>query len=431
MKTLDRELPSGTVTFLFTDIEGSTDLLQRIGPAYDTLLEAHRWLLRAAIEAEHGHEMNTEGDSFFVVFSSAARAAAAATAAQRALSSHPWPPGAALRVRMGLHTGEATPVGRDYVGLDVHRAARISAAGWGGQILISQATKTLIEHTLPSGASLRDLGEHRLKDLQRPERLFQLAVADLQIDFPALRTLDATPNNLPTQLTSFIGREREVAAARQLLATARLLTLTGPGGTGKTRLSLQLAAEVADQFPHGVYFVLLAPISDPALVASTVAQTLGLAEQRGKSPLERLQEYLRDKQLLLILDNFEQVVAAAPLLSELLKAGTGSKIVVTSRAVLRVYGEQEFPVPPLQLPDPKHLPTLDSLSQYEAVRLFIQRAVAVKPDFTVTNDNAPAVAEITSRLDGLPLAIELAAARIKILPPRAMLSRLGHRLNLL
>jgi len=424
-------LPGGTVTFLFTDIEGSTQLLQQVGPSYDALLEEHRRLVRAAIAAGGGHEVNTEGDSFFAVFSSAAGAAAAAAAAQRSLASHPWPDGGALRVRMGLHTGEATPVGRDYVGLDVHRAARIGAAGWGGQILVSYATRTLIENALTPGGSLRDLGEHRLKDLQRPEHLFQLVVADLQADFPPLRTLDATPNNLPTQLTSFIGREREVAAAKQLLGTTRLLTLTGPGGTGKTRLSLQLAAEVTDQFPHGVYFVPLAPISDPALVASTVAQALGLAEPRGKSPLEGLQEYLRDRQLLLVLDNFEQIVSAAPLVIELLKAGTGLKILVTSRAVLRVYGEQEFLVPPLQLPDPKHLPSLESLSQYGAVTLFIQRAVAVKPNFTVTNDNAAAVAEITARLDGLPLAIELAAARIKILPPQAMLARLGHRLSLL
>ncbi|MGH2373642.1 MAG: adenylate/guanylate cyclase domain-containing protein, partial [bacterium] len=429
--TLDRELPSGTVTFLFTDIEGSTQLLQQLGPSYNNLLEEHRRLLRAAIEAEGGHEVNTEGDSFFVAFSSAARASAAAATAQRALAGHPWPDGAALRVRMGLHTGEATPVGRDYVGLDVHRAARINAAGWGGQILVSQATKTLIEHALPSGVSLRDLGEHRLKDLQRPERLFQIVLSGLQTDFPPPRTLDATPNNLPTQLTSFIGREREVAAARRLLDTTRLLTLTGPGGTGKTRLSLQLAAEVADEFPHGVYFVPLAPITDHTLVAPTVAQSLGVQDTRGRLPLERLQEYLRDKRMLLVLDNFEQVVAAAPFVAELLKAGPDVKAVVTSRAALRLYGEQEFPVPPLQLPDPKHLPGPESLSQYEAVALFIQRAVAVKPDFTVTNENAPAVAEITSRLDGLPLAIELAAARIKILPPQAMLTRLGHRLSLL
>ena len=430
MNTPTRELPSGSVTFLFTDIEGSTRLLQQLGPRYEEQLEAHRRLLRTAVEAERGHEVSTEGDAFFIAFSSATRAAAAAAAAQRALDAHPWPDGAALRVRMGLHTGEATPVGGDYVGLDVHRAARISAAGWGGQILLSQSTKALIENALPPSASLRDLGEHRLKDLSRPEHLFQLVVSDLRADFPPLRTLDATPNNLPTQLTSFIGREREVAAARQLLGTTRLLTLTGPGGMGKTRLALQLAAEVVDQFPNGVYFVPLAAINDPDLVASTIAKTLGVQESGGRSSQDLLLEYLRNKRLLLVLDNFEQVVAAAPLLSELLKVSPGLKMVVTSRAVLHTSGEQEFPVPPLRLPDPRHLPDLESLSQYEAVALFIQRAVAVKPDFAVTNENAPAVAEITSRLDGLPLAIELAAARVKLLPPQALLTRLQHRLSL-
>ncbi len=431
MTTAPRALPSGTVTFLFTDIEGSTRLLQQLGPRYDALLEAHRRLLRTAVEAERGHEVNTEGDAFFVAFSSAARAAAAAVAAQRALASFPWPDGAVVRVRMGLHTGEATPVGGDYVGLDVHRAARICSAGWGGQILLSRATKTLIERTLPPGAGLRDLGEHRLKDLARPEHIFQLVASDLRADFPPPRTLDATPNNLPVQLTSFIGREREVAVARQLLGTTRLLTLTGPGGTGKTRLALHLAAEVVDQFPDGVCFVPLAPVTDRDLVASTIATTLGVQESGGRRPLEGLLEYLREKQILLLLDNFEQVVAAAPLLSELLKVSLGLKVVVTSRAVLHTSGEQEFPVPPLRLPDPKHLPGIESLSQYEAVALFIQRAVAVKPDFAVTNENAPAVAEITSRLDGLPLAIELAAARAKLLPPQAMLARLQHRLSLL
>lgn len=430
MSTPARELPSGTVTFLFTDIEGSTRLLQQLGPRYEAQLEAHRQLLRAAVEAERGHEVSTEGDAFFIAFSSPTRAAAAAAAAQRALNAHPWPDGTALRVRMGLHTGEATPVGGDYVGLDVHRAARISTAGWGGQILLSQSTKALIENAPPPGVSLRDLGEHRLKDLSRPEHLFQLVISDLRADFPPLRTLDATPNNLPTQLTGFIGREREVAAARQLLGTTRLLTLTGPGGTGKTRLALQLAAEVVDQFPHGVYFVPLAPINDPNLAASTIAKTLGVQELGGRSSQDLLLEYSRDKTLLLLLDNFEQILAAVPLLSELLKTSPGLKIVVTSRAVLHVYGEQEFPVPPLRLPDPRHLPSLDSLSQYEAVALFIQRAVAVKPDFAVTNENAPAVAEITSRLDGLPLAIELAAARVKLLPPQALLTRLQHRLSL-
>lgn len=431
MATSVRELPSGTVTFLFTDIEGSTRLLQQLGPRYEELLEQHRRLVRAAVEAGAGCEVNTEGDAFFIVFSSASRAAASAVAAQQALAGFPWPDGAAVRVRMGLHTGEATPVGRDYAGLDVHRAARINSAGHGGQILLSQSTKVLIEHALPAGTSLRDLGEHRLKDLSRAEHIFQLDAPDLQTDFPSLKTLDVTPNNLPIQLTSFIGREREVAEARRLLGSTRLLTLTGPGGTGKTRLSLQVAADVVDQFPNGVFFVPLAPISDPNLVAPTVAQTLGIHESGGRTSLDLVRDYLHDKELLLILDNFEQVLPAAPVVGDLLKATPGLKVVATSRAALRVYGEQELPVLPLRLPDPKHLPGLETLSQYEAVALFIQRAVTVKPDFRVTNENAPAVAEITARLDGLPLAIELAAARVKLLPPQAMLARLERRLSLL
>ncbi len=424
-------LPAGTVTFLFTDIEGSTRLLQELGTGYDACLEQHRRLVRAAVDAEQGHEVNTEGDAFFIVFASAARATAAALAAQRALLAARWPEGVVLRVRMGLHTGEATPVGRDYVGLDVHRAARICAAAWGGQILLSQSTRVLIQHALPTGAGLRDLGEHRLKDLQRPEHIYQLAGEGLPAEFPPPRSLDLMPNNLPVQLTSFVGRARELAEAQRLFGGTRLLTLTGPGGTGKTRLSLELAANLLEQFQDGVYFVPLAPVTDAGLVASTIAQTLGLKESGRHDSRESLREYLAGKRMLLILDNFEQVVAAAALVGDLLKSSPGLKILVTSRVVLRVYGEQEFGVPPLGLPDPRHLPSLESLSQYEAVALFIQRAVTVKPDFVVTNDNAPAVAEITTRLDGLPLAIELAAARIKLLPPQAMLARLQHRLSLL
>ena len=424
-------LPTGTVTFLFTDIEGSTRLLQELGSGYDACLERHRRLVRAVVDAEEGHEVNTEGDAFFIVFASAVRAAAAALGAQRALAAARWPEGVVLRVRMGLHTGEATPVGRDYVGLDVHRAARICAAAWGGQILLSQSTRALVQHALPTGAGLRDLGEHRLKDLQRPEHIYQLAAEGLPAEFPPPRTLDLMPNNLPVQLTSFVGRAREVAEAQRLLGGTRLLTLTGPGGTGKTRLSLELAANLLEQFQDGVYFVPLAPITDAGLVASTIAQTLGLKESGRQDSRESLREYLGGKRMLLLLDNFEQVASAAPLVGDLLKSSPGLKILVTSRAVLRVYGEQEFAVPPLGLPDPRHLPSLESLSQYEAVALFIQRAVTVKPDFVVTNDNAPAVAEITARLDGLPLAIELAAARIKLLPPQAMLARLQHRLSLL
>jgi predicted ATPase/class 3 adenylate cyclase len=426
-----RALPSGTVTFLFTDIEGSTRLLQQLGPDYGAQLEEHRRLVRATVDAQDGLEVNTEGDAFFFVFASAAHAAAAALAAQRALAGHRWPEHAVVRVRMGLHTGEPTLAGRDYVGLDVHRVARICAAGHGGQVLLSAATKTLVESALPPGCTLKDLGEHRLKDLLRPERLFQLIAPDARADFPPLRTLDAVPNNLPIQLTSFVGREREVRQARQVLESARLLTLTGPGGTGKTRLALQVAAEVSDRFREGVYFVSLGPITDPVLVMPTIATTLGVAESGTRSPLARLGEHLHDKQLLLVLDNFEQVMPAAPLVSDLLRSSPGVKVLATSRAALRVYGEHEFPVPPLQLPDGLQHLTVDALARNEAVALFLQRAAAVKPDFTLTSENAQAVAEITARLDGLPLAIELAATRVKLLPPQSMLARLNRRLDLL
>jgi predicted ATPase/class 3 adenylate cyclase len=426
-----RSLPSGTVTFLFTDIEGSTRLLQHLGAGFDACLEQHRQLVRAAVAAEEGHEVSTEGDAFFIVFASAPRAAAAALAAQRALAAARWPDGVALKIRMGLHTGEGAPVGHDYVGLDVHRAARICAAAWGGQILVSDSTRALIEHALPPGAALRDLGEHRLKDLLRPEHIHQLIGEGLAVDFPPPRTLDVRPNNLPVQLTSFVGREREVSEARRLLDATRLLTLTGPGGTGKTRLALQLAADLIEQFHDGVYFVVLAPITDPGLVPSTIAQALGLKESGRQDSLDGLRQYLDGRRMLLILDNFEQVIAAAPVVTDLLKSSAGVKILATSRVPLRVSGEQEFAVPPLRLPDPRHPPPLDSLSQYEAVALFIQRALTVKPDFAVTNANAPAVAEITARLDGLPLAIELAAARIKLLTPQAMLARLQRGLDLL
>jgi predicted ATPase/class 3 adenylate cyclase len=430
--TAQESLPSGTVTFLFTDIEGSTRLVQQFSERYPALLEAHRDIIRSAVGAEDGREFGAEGDAVFIAFASPAHAVAAATAAQRALAASAWREGAVIRVRMGLHSGEATLAGGNYVGLDVHRVARITAAGHGGQILLSRATAALVEANLPPGVLLRNLGEHRLKDLAHAESLYQLVVPELPSDFPALKTLDAIPNNLPIQLTSFIGRERDVAETRDLLLDgARLLTLTGPGGTGKTRLSLQLAAEVSDHFQAGAYFVPLAPVTDPSLVASTIAQSLALQESGGRPIQERLAEYVHDKELLLVLDNFEQVLTAAPLVVELLRAGPRLKIVVSSRAPLHVSGEHEYAVQPLGLPDPQHLPSLDALSQFEAVRLFIERAMAVKPDFAVTNENAPAVAEICARLDGLPLAIELAAARIKLLPPQAILARLGDRLALL
>jgi predicted ATPase/class 3 adenylate cyclase len=424
-------LPTGTVTFFFSDIEGSTRLIQRLGEGYPQVLLAHHTVLREALAANGGHELRTEGDSFFIVFDSALQACAGAAAAQRALHAQKWPEGGAVHVRIGVHTGEATLVGNEYLGLDVHRAARVASAGHGGQVLVSETTRALVDHALPPGLTLKDLGLHRLKDLAQPERLFQLTVDGLPEDFPPLKTLEATPNNLPTQLTSFIGRDDQVREAEQLLEKARLLTLTGPGGTGKTRLSLQIAANVLDQFPDGVYFVPLSAIHDPELVPSAIAQALSISTSGSRRPIDALIDHLRQKRTLLVLDNFEQVIDAAPVASQLLEGSAGLRVLVSSRAVLRVSGEQEFPVPPLGLPDLKALPGLAALSQFEAVRLFIERAVAVKPDFHATNENAPAIAGICERVDGLPLAIELAAARVKLFSPQALLSRLEKSLSAL
>jgi predicted ATPase/class 3 adenylate cyclase/DNA-binding CsgD family transcriptional regulator len=427
------ELPTGTVTMLFTDIEGSTRLLQQLGEGYASVLSECRDLLRAAFREHRGHEVDTQGDAFFVAFARASDAISAVVAAQRALTTYAWPPGVVVRVRMGLHTGEPSLVSAEYSGLDVHQAARIMSAGHGEQVLLSQTTRDLVEHDLPDGVSLRDLGEHRLKDLQRPGRLYQLVIADLPAEFPPLKTLDSRPNNLPVQLTPLIGREKEIAAVQNLLLReeVHLVTLTGPGGTGKTRLGLQVAAELSDLFPDRVYFVNLAPISDPEFVVPTIAQTLGLREGAGQSLLDRLQEELQQQQMLLMLDNFEQVVSAAPQLVDLLATCPKLKLLVTSREMLHVRAEHEFAVPPLALPDLTHLPELTVLSHYAAVALFLQRAQAVKSDFQVTAANARAIAEICVRLDGLPLALELAAARVKLFPPQALLGRLEQRLQVL
>ncbi len=426
-------LPAGTVTLLFTDIERSTQVLQQLGERYAHVLSECRHLLRAPFQQWHGYEVDTQGDAFFVVFAHATDAVSAAVAAQRALFAHVWPEGVTVRVRIGLHTGEPSVTSEGYVGLDVHRAARIMSAGHGGQVLLSQTTRDLVEQALPEGVSLVDVGAHRLKDLQQPSQLFQLVIAGCPADFPPLKTLDTQPNNLPVQPTPFIGRAQEVAAVAALLCRedVRLLTLTGPGGTGKTRLGLQVAAELSEVFPDGVFFVNLAPLSDPAFVLPAIAQVLDVKEMGGYALLDLLQVFLREKQLLLLLDNFEQVVRAALPLAELLAACPKLKIVVTSRMTLHVRAEHEFAVPPLALPDPTRLPDLVTLAQYEAVALFIQRAQAVKSAFQVSNATAPAVAAICVRLDGLPLAIELAAARIKLLPPHALLARLSQRLAVL
>ena len=439
--------PIGTVTFLFTDIEGSTRIEQEIGTArYAELRERHREILRSAFLVHGGAEQGTEGDSFFVVFGSAREAVAAAIEAQRALAAEPWPEDAPIRVRMGLHSGEAGMAGGTLVGLDINRAARIAAVAHGGQILVSDATRALISSGLPDDLHLRDLGEHRLRDLAGPERLVQLDADDLPGQFPAVRSLDARPNNLPTQLTTFVGRERELAEALELLGRTRLLTMTGPGGTGKTRLSLQVAAAAADSYPDGIWFVALEPVRDPGLVASTIARTLGAQDSSARPALETLVETIGERHELLVLDNFEQVLPAGPVVADILRRCPNVSFIVTTRSALRISGEQEFPVPGLPAPpdisrlsdrERLNLPQavreldVDALNQYEAVRLFIARAVAVKPGFAVTNANAPAVAQICARLHGMPLAIELAAARIKLLTPDQILARLEHHLALL
>ena len=424
-------LPAGTVTFLFTDIERSTSLLEQLGDGYAEVLRDHHRLLRVAFQDTGGQEVDTQGDAFFVAFSRARDALSAAVAGQRALKAHRWPPGAVVNVRMGLHTGEPLSVESDYVGIDVHRAARICAAGHGGQILVSQATRELVEGDLPADLTLRDLGHHRLKDLSRPQHLFQVVASDLPFDFPPLKSLDTLPNNLPIQLTSFIGREREIADIRRLLTTTRMLTLTGVGGSGKTRLALQAAGSQLDDFPDGVWWIELAPLSDPVLVPQVVAAALNVSEQPGRSPTETLLDALRSRNLLLGLDNCEHLLSAcADLGDAILRRCPGVRILATSREGLGLEGEVLYPVRSLSLPDRRTIPA-EIVAQSEAVQLFNVRARAVLPDFEVTDRNAQAVAHLCQRLDGIPLAIELAASRVNALPVEEMATRLDDRFRLL
>jgi len=418
---------------LFTDIEDSTKLWERSPQAMQAALVRHDEILRRAIEDRGGYVFKTVGDAFCCAFPTAPDALEAALESQRLLLKERWGESTPLRVRMALHMGTAEERDEDYFGPPVNRVARLLSAAHGGQVLLSLPTHEMVRDQLPAGMSLAELGEHRLKDLFRPERVFQLSAPGLPVEFPPLRTLDTYRNNLPLQPTPLVGREKEVSEVCDLLrgTETRLLTLTGPGGTGKTRLALQAAADLLDDFPDGTFFVPLATLSEAELFLSTVAETLGVRET-GEQPLdESLKDYLKERRLLLVLDNFEQVLGAAPTVTELLAGAPGLKVLATSRAPLGLYGEQEYAVPPLSVPDVRHLPDFKTLSQYEAVRLFIERAKSAKVDFEVTDESAPAVAEICVRLDGLPLAIELAAARIKMLPPKAMLQRLSSRLKLL
>src|SRR5687768_8770849 len=439
-------LPNGTVTFLFTDIEGSTKLAQEHPDQWETLRARHNTILRSAMDTCKGYVFQIVGDAFCVAFHSASDALNAALNAQWLLQNEAWSPGR-VSVRMGIHTGTAklndTSAQIIYLGYaTLVLTQRIMSAGHGGQILVSGATRELVREVLPENSELLDLGERRLKDLLRPEHLYQLQAPGLASSFPPLRTLEASRNNLPVQLTSFIGRENEIAEIKQALTPSpspsgrggrecHLVTLTGPGGTGKTRLSLQVAADLLDQFPHGVWFIELAPLTDPDLIPQTILSAIGISEQSGK-PLEVLREYLREKKSLIVLDNCEHLLeASANVANALLNAAPDLKVLASSREALGVKGEASYPVPSLSLPDIKHLPVIEQFSLYEAVRLFIDRALLIAPHFSVDNDNAPFIAQICHRLDGIPLAIELAAARVKILSVEQISARLDDRFRLL
>jgi len=429
---------AGTISFLFTDIEESTRLLQHLGDtAAADLFDDHRKILRASVARYGGEERDTQGDSFLFAFQSAREAMLAAIDGQRSLSVHPWPEGVALRVRMGIHTTEPVHRKGALMGLGVHRAARICAAGRGDQILLSQTTADILANDLPPGVALRDRGEHWLKDLQRPERIFQVLLPDLPPNLSPLRSLSILPTNLPTQLSSFVGRQGETTRIKDLMAVSRLVTLIGPAGTGKTRLALHVAADLTDVFPDGVWLVELAPLSDPAMVPPAVAAVLGVREQPGTALVDALTESVGRRRLLLVLDNCEHLVAACRHMAEtVLGRCPHLRLLSTSREGLALTGESLFPVPPLSLPDvrrfsPDGVIELDHLMEYEAIRLFTTRSQAASPGFALTPENAGAILEICYRLDGLPLAIELVAARTRHLSPDQIVQRLQDRFSLL
>jgi predicted ATPase/class 3 adenylate cyclase len=431
-------LPSGTVTFLFTDIEGSTNLWQTYPQAMPAALALHHTLVRDAIELHNGRIFQIIGDAFCAAFAGAADALRAALAAQQALEAASWGEIGALRVRMGLHAGEAEIQDAEYLsGPALIRAQRCMTAGHGGQVLLTAAVQELARDDLPAGSRLIDLGAHRLKDLLRPEHIFQLEGPGLGSNFPPLRTLDSRPGNLPVQLTSFVGRERDLAEVRGLLETSHLLTLTGVGGTGKTRLALQVAAGVLDFYPGGVWLVELAPLADPALVPQVVASALGLREQPERPLMESLADMLRARRTLLLLDNCEHLIEACARLAEtLLRACPRLTILATSREAIGISGEMAWYVPALSTPHPHQLSAesealLSAVSHYEAVRLFVDRARAVQPGFTLNAQNAPAIVQICHQLDGIPLAIELATARLKALSLEQIAARLDDRFTLL
>jgi predicted ATPase/class 3 adenylate cyclase len=423
---------SGTITFLFTDIEGSTQRWEGHPQVMSAAQVRHDQILTHAVESHNGYLFKIVGDSGHAAFSNAQDGLSAALAAQYAIQAEAWPPEIApLKVRMALHTGFAELQDGDYAGQALNRVARILSAGHGGQILLCNVTAALLMSLNRADIKLKYLGSHQLKDLTQPAEIYQALVPGRQEEFPPLNSLSNRPHNLPILPTVFIGRQKELAEARGLLSTCRLLTLTGPGGTGKTRLGLQLAAEVSDEFEDGTYFIPLASIRNAALIPSAIAQGLGLRESAERPVIESLKSYLHENRILLLVDNFEHVIEAAPLMSELLADAHWLKIVTTSREALRVYGEQVYYVEPLSVPDADPDTPVEVLSRNEAVALFIQRASSVAPNFRISGENALDVVQICRRLDGLPLAIELAAARVRLFPPQALLQRLDKRLPVL
>jgi predicted ATPase/class 3 adenylate cyclase len=430
-------LPSGTVTFFFTDIEGSTKLSQEFPNETPGLIARHNEILDRTIQKYNGFVFQIVGDAFCAAFHTAIDAINAALEAQRTLYNENWSP-APLKVRMGIHTGIAQLRDADakegsYSGYTtLALTQRIMSAGHGGQILLSQGTHDLIKDALPEQAELRDMGERRLKNIQRLEHVYQLAVPDLPSDFAPINTLESYDHNLPAQLTSFVGRQKELEEVTRLVASHRIVTLTGSGGSGKTRLSLQVGTTNLGQFSNGVWIAELAPVMEAALVPRTLLSIFNLREDSHRTPLGVLTDYLRSKELLLLLDNCEHLIEACAQISEsLLHACPRLKILASSRESLGIAGEVAYRVPSLATPDPNHLPPTEKLMDFESIYLFIERARIVKPDFELTKENAPFVAQTCSRLDGIPLAIELAAARVKVLTPEQIASRLDNRFHLL
>jgi len=426
-----RDLPAGIVTYLFTDIEGSTRLAQELGTAWLGVLDQHERLLRQAIVANDGVVVSTAGDGMFAAFAAPAAALSGAVLAERAVARASWPEGARLRVRMGLHTGVAQFAGTDYAGLEVHRAARIAGAAHGGQLIISAATERRVAAMLPADVTLRDLGVHRLKDLVDPEHLFQVCAAGLPVDFPQLRSVGTRLRTLPPRVPGFVGRADEVERITALLASPDVVTVTGPGGIGKTSLAIEVATRLEPGLRDGVLFVSLAALREATQLAPAIARILDIPEEPGRPPEEVVIARLAAAQMLLVLDNLEQLPEAGRVVAQVAGAGPELRVLATSRAPLHIRGELEFRLDPLALPDPQLAADPETLGEVAAVRLFVERARLVDPNFRLNATNAAAVADICRRLEGLPLAIELAAARLRVLTPESILRRLDDRLQLL